>query len=221
MRFPWIFKQTRTAILALVAIDIVLFILTAVSFQLNPYISLTLSLLMLALTINILKRLHRLGKGLDGEEKVRKILKKLPPEFTFLNEFRYNNLASADFIVIGPTGVFTIEVKNYHAKEITYHNETLMGDGKLFKENVLHQAYEEMKNLQGFLTNAEISVTVSPIVVFANHRATMHFGLNPLRGVYVVGISWLQKTILEHPHILTPEQCTAIRNEIQKYTSII
>jgi len=50
------------------------------------------------------------GKGLEAEETVGKSLKKLSQEFKVIDDFNTGH-RNIDFIIVGPTGIFTIEVK--------------------------------------------------------------------------------------------------------------
>lgn len=221
MRLSWLTKKTALVLLFLVALDAVLFLVTTTNIALtSPYLALVLGLTLLMLIAYTFSHLKRLDKGADGEYAVKRELNKLPPEYIHLIDFNYNNKNSTDFVVIGPTGVFTIEVKNYGAKNITFQNSVLLGDNKPLKKDVLSQAYAEMKNLQEYLRAAGILIPVQPIVAFTNHKTIVRFGLTQLKGVTVIGLPWLQKAILEQPPMLTSEQCIAIKNVIQKYTSV-
>lgn len=176
-------------------------------------------LLLAGLTIRYIQRLE---KGADGEDRVRQQLKSLPFGFSYLNDFNYNNRNSADLVVIGPTGLFTIEVKNYYAREITCRNDTLFGDGRLLKKNVINQAYAEKKNLQAYLATVGINnLPIYPVVVFTNSRTKIRLGPKTINGVYVVGMAWIHKMILERSPVLTEEQCGVLKSHIQKYSSII
>lgn len=223
MRFSWLTKQNGLAIILIFSIDGVFFLIVAthLSFK-NPYLSLILTFIMLFLAAFTIRYLQRLDKGFDGEDKVRQELKKLPLGFTHLNDFNYNSRDSADMVIIGPTGIFTIEVKNYYAREITCRNDMLFGDGRLLKKNVLNQAYAEKKNLQAYLATVGMNnIPVYPVVVFTNRRTKIRLGSKPIKGVYVIGLAWIQKMILEQSYILTQEQCNLLRTQLQKHTSII
>jgi Nuclease-related domain len=223
MRFSWLTKQNLIALVLLFSIDIVFFLISVshISFK-NPYISLILTLIMLMLAGFTIQYIKRLDRGADGEASVRQELKELPFGFYHLNDFNYNNRNSADMVVIGPTGIFTIEVKNYYAREITCRNDMLLGDGRPLKKNVINQAYAEKKNLQAYLATVGMSnIPIYPVVVFTNRRTKIRLGPKPIKGVYVIGKAWIQKMILEKSYILSQEQCNLLRTQLQKHTSII
>ena len=223
MRFSWLFKQSNYFLFLLFALDLILIILNKTKFATtNPILNITIILITLLLAALVIKRLKILDKGLDGETAVRIELEKLPSAFLHLNDFNYNNKHSADIVVIGPTGVFTLEVKNYKAREITFANGILLKDGHPMEKDVLKQAYGEATHLQTYLKEtAQIFVPVHPIVVFTNRRTKIRLGKYPLKDVSVIGISWLNAILSERTQSLTPEQCTAIKDAAKKYASYI
>ncbi len=147
-------------------------------------------------------------KGMNGENEVYKVLKQLPQEYKVLHDFVEGKRGNIDYIVVGPTGLWTVEVKNY--KEQNIDNQ--------FLEKNLKQAYAEAKALSDHL-----SLSVNPILVFTNPKTKLHFGLNKQKGVYVIGKKWLFDLVQNESYgsSLSPEQCSQISSEIKKFTSII
>ncbi len=147
-------------------------------------------------------------KGMDGENDVYKVLKQLPQEYKVLHDFVEGKRGNIDYIVVGPTGLWTVEVKNY--KEQNIDNQ--------FLEKNLKQAYAEAKALSNHL-----SLSVNPILVFTNPKTKLHFGLNKQKGVYVIGKKWLFDLVQNESYgsSLSPEQSSQISSEIKKFTSII
>lgn len=171
-----------------------------------------------------MKKLDRLTLGFEGEGLVRDELEKLPAGYYQLNDFHYANKDSADLVVVGPTGVFTIEVKNYKTRAVQFNKEVLTdGSGRPFKKDILIQARNEGSSLYRYLLNAKASAPVNPIIVFSNKSTQIRLGQHPIKGVYVVGIVWVNKIILEQKiaNKLTPQQCSMIRNLINEHSSII
>lgn len=222
MRISWLSKKSIITLIILFALDLALFILYLANSKIkNPLISIILSLILLFLAIKVIKKMIRYDKGGEGEYVVAKELKKLPHEFHFLSDFNYNNRKSADFVVIGPTGIFTIEVKNYKTKEITQIDDKLFGDGKEYKKSPINQAYSAMKNLQEYLIAENIDIPINPIVVFTNPYTKIRFGKNKIKGVNVIGLKWLNKLILEqYGTKLTNQECIKLKEVIKKYTSL-
>jgi hypothetical protein len=219
----WLTKQTGITLLIIGIADLFLFFLSYLSFhKANPLLIITVTIVVLILVKYQFKYIERLEKGTDGEDAARRELEKLPPGFSHLNDFNYDNRKSVDIVVIGNTGIFTLEVKNYRAREITCQNDYLFGDGKPFEKNIINQAYAEKKNLEAYLLTLGMNnIPVYPVVVFANRYTKIRLGSRPIKGVHVIGIAWLQKVILGQQHVLTPEQCTIIYAELKKQSSII
>lgn len=162
----------------------------------------------------------RLNKGLDGEYEVLKVLRTLPKEYLRIRDFHSEKLGNIDFIVVGPTGVWTIEVKNYKTKKITVENDELFGDGFSVDE-LRKQAYSGAKILHDYLNSRNIFCPVNPILVLTNPETDIRLGLSRIKGVNVIGIKWLTKVLTEHEKSLTVEKCKQISYEIKKRTSII
>lgn len=56
-------------------------------------------------------------RGAEGEEKTERWLSKLPPEYSVLHDLAIpGSKANVDHLVIGPTGVFVVDSKNYSGK---------------------------------------------------------------------------------------------------------
>lgn len=229
MRFSYLFKQSIYRLLLLILIDAIFFIIAIYNINRlltqnfhNPLPSIILGLILFPLTGIIFRELDALGKGIDGESKVRRILKKLPDGYYHLSDFSNSQKGNIDLVVVGPTGIWTIEVKNLKSGEITYTNEILCRDGLPFEKDMLKQAYAESKHLAEYIHQSlGLLLPVNPVLVFANKYTKVRFGKNPVNGVYVIGTSWLEKLILERQITLTLEQCIRVRAEIKKYTSII
>ena len=71
-------------------------------------------------------------KGIIGERKVTKILSaSLSNEYSVFNDVNLESMKSGniDHIVVGPTGIFVIETKNYRGK-ISYYGDNWEGVGR-------------------------------------------------------------------------------------------
>lgn len=236
--FSWLDKQFLLGLLLLICIDLIfsLFWFASPYFS-DKSVSIFFKLFILFLqgvfiwlfwqTVKYVQ--FRIGKGIDGEYEVEKTLWKLPKSFLYSRDFVTGKKGNTDFIVVGPTGIWTIEVKNLKSGKITVNN-----DGLLCKDNfsinsetgknVLSQAYAQAKSLQNFIRESlGLSLPVNSAIVFANRKTELHFGLNQVKGVYVIGVPFLLK-LLQGGNIderFTPEQCVILRKEIKKYTPLI
>lgn len=161
-----------------------------------------------------------LNKGLDGEYEVLKVLRTLPEEYLRIRDFKLGKSGNIDFIVVGPTGVWAIEVKNHKTKNITIVNDELYGDGFSIDE-LRKQTYSGAKVLQDYLNSQNIFCPVNPLLVFTNPETEIRLGKRRVNGVSIVGIKWLKKIITEQEESLTSENRDHIKKEIIKKTSIL
>lgn len=133
------------------------------------------------------------GNGQYGEEKVRDILQKLPDTYTVFENVVIPPLKSnIDFVVIGPTGISTIEVKS-HRGLITDDGHQLLHNGVPFHEgDILRQALGESIRLSDYFRSKNIIFPeIQPLLVFSNRYTVVHFGKTPIQGVLVIGAIWL------------------------------
>lgn len=131
--------------------------------------------------------------GQYGEEKVRDILQKLPDTYTVFENVVIPPLKSnIDFVVIGPTGISTIEVKS-HRGLITDDGHQLLHNGVPFHEgDILRQALGESIRLSDYFCSKNITFPkIHPLLVFSNRYTVVHFGKTPIQGVLVIGARWL------------------------------
>lgn len=148
--------------------------------------------------------------GWDGEIDIRDELKKLPSEFKYIYDLsgEYGNV---DFVVVGPSGVFAIEVKNI---------EKGLLDSPFFYRKNLKQArrgsafvYELVKK------NLGIDLYVEPVLVSAHKKVDVKFGFKKQDGVYVINIKWVQKFFEEYQPAreLSQETIDKIYSMLQKH----
>lgn len=227
MRFSYIFKQGIYRLLIIFLIDAIF--LLVVYTKLNIYLAfnypipaLAIYLILMLLFALTVRELKTFTKGAEGEQKVYRILGKLPTGYYRFWDFSNGQKGNIDMVVVGPTGIWTIEVKNYRGGEITLKNDLLCRNGFPFEKDFLKQAYAESKYLSDYIHKSlGLMLPVTPILVFANKFTKLRFGMRPINGVYVIGTSWLLNLIQERQISLTPEQCIKVKDEIKKYISII
>jgi hypothetical protein len=169
--------------------------------------------------------LNILQKGQDGERDVRRELEKLPQSYTILYDFSFGKKGNTDLVVVGPSGVWSIEVKDYKTREITFKNNVLCNEsGKPLTKNALAQSYAEAKNIEKYLlTTAGITIPVHPLLVFSSLETKVQFGNHPVLGVQVVGIALVNKLLQESnmSSFLSSEQCLTLKTALSKQTSVV
>lgn len=152
------------------------------------------SLLLFVATIVLLIVIHRVMRhwekvsdnylnGDTGELKIQKILKQLPEEYQILPDIKKTAGGNIDFVVVGPTGVFALEVKNYHGHaKIDFDGKRLTGNGKTFSKDILQQTIQNATYL-GHKLRTDLNdqyIFVTPVLIFAG-RQVLRFGQKPVK----------------------------------------
>lgn len=129
-------------------------------------------------------------RGRMGEKEIFEELSKLPDEFRVFCDVSIHPPYNIDFVVLGPTGIYTIEAKS-HQGEVWYTGGKITINGSIPEEkDFLRQSKAEALSVNAFLKDKTGNDHfVIPVLAFS--RATMRFGLHPLDGVYVIGRGFL------------------------------
>lgn len=140
-------------------------------------------------------------KGAEGEQLTAAALSKLPPEYVALHDLPiHGSLANIDHVVIGPTGVFTVETKNYaSAVEVRWGSARSAGRSL---ERVVEQARGQAK-----VASATLGRPVRPIVCVQGAGVAS----GPLSKGVAGGVSFcsgrrLARVITAYPVELTPDE---------------
>lgn len=152
---------------------------------------------------HFMKAIDNFYHGRSGEGAVWYTLKELPDEYIVFQDIKDNRLGNIDFAVVGPTGIFAIEVKS-------------MG-GFIRSSKYLSQALKQTRREAAVLKDLikekiGIDIWVEPVLVYSNKLARVRFGLHQIEKVYVVQKRWLNKVIYSNSSkpALTPEQIKKI-----------
>ncbi|WXF92807.1 nuclease-related domain-containing protein [Curtobacterium flaccumfaciens pv. flaccumfaciens] len=128
-----------------------------------------------------------------GERQVAAQLEELGPDFTVLHAVPIGTGSTdIDYIVVGPTGVFSINTKNHSGHAVWAGGRTLMVNGQ--RTPHLHRALAEGERATTLLSAAAGGpILVQPILVVA--AAELRFGKKPPAAVVLeperVG-SWIR-----------------------------
>lgn len=134
-------------------------------------------------------------QGLEGENDVKDEFPQFPPGYTFLRNIETENQGNFDYVILGPTGIWVIEVKSHHGN-ITFNGDILLRYGRPFGRDFLKQTYRESKVLEQMIQERlNITIPVQPILVFSSPKAHMKLGQGQYKGVYVIQRSWLMPLI--------------------------
>ena len=120
-------------------------------------------------------RSERYRKGLRGEKKVLKILKKLGRKYYIYNDIPkfYGNI---DHLVLGPNGIFVIETKNYSTNLFCISDNwfIITKKGKRKIKSPAKQVKENVKTIKLFLEKNNIyNIPIEGIVVLADPKVNI------------------------------------------------
>ncbi len=132
------------------------------------------------------KRLASYFKGAQGEEQVARALHLLPAGYTVFHGLLLRGASTdLDHVVVGPSGVFVIETKNWSGS-ITVSGQTILYDGKTPDRSPLEQVHKAVSALQsGLSASRQRNLSVGPILCFAGGR--LKGGVQGVAGVILYG----------------------------------
>lgn len=188
-----------------IIIGIVIWRLSIASFSLPAVFAITLVFGPLLLVTDSLMRkeeslMYKFRSGIVGEKLISDELKKLDANYTIFQDVHVpGKKENIDFVVIGPTGIHAIEVKNHHGT-VGFTGDELSLNGKSFEKDFLWQTMREATSLHDYLISTGISnAFVIPIICFSHRFAIVRFGIQPIKNVRVIQYRWLIKMITSEP----------------------
>lgn len=191
---PWLVKKLLIKATIFIVILLLLWVITLVA----KYSFLAWLFLFIPLMF-VYRLMYRKAsgtlQGLEGENDIKDEFPKLPPGYTFVRNIETENQGNFDYVILGPTGIWMVEVKS-HKGYVTFNGDTLLRYGQPFEKDFLKQTYRESKVLEKMIQEQlHMSIPVQPILVFSNPQAHMKLGQRTYKGVYVIQRSWLMSLI--------------------------
>lgn len=180
------------------------------------FLLLGLAVVLALFTVWSTRRLRSFLKGAEGEEKVARILAFLPAGYTIFNDLQLDDNETAfDHIVVGPSGVYVIETKNWSG-EITFENGQVLYNGQVPGRPPIKQVKEAVAALLDHLQAAQCpDVPIYPVLCFVNNRP--QGGLTNIGGVRIctdTDLPGLFENALENP--VGSGACTMIADELTR-----
>jgi hypothetical protein len=158
-----------------------------------------------------LKHAKQAECGAIAEEKTGAIIEGLP-EGNFIIHDLDTGRGNIDHILIGPKGVFTLEVKS-HRGTVTFENGSLLRDGKPFEKDFLKQAWAECLAVRGILAKWDIKEpNAEPLIVFSNAFVKVRSKAN---GVSVINLKFLPAFLERLSDRLTTAEAGRIFNRLR------
>ena len=150
-----------------------------------------------------LRRVESFFKGARGEELVAALLATLPGSYHVFHDFAAGGY-HVDHVVVGPTGVFSVETKSWRGSVTVEENEILV-NGRLPDRAPLGQAMREAAAVKDALKRAGWTTgDVKPVVCFASDTfATRRANI---KGTIVMNASELKESFASDRVVIPPAE---------------
>lgn len=168
-----------------------------------------LGFLTLVLLLKGEKKMGQFLKGAEGEERMARILSLLPASYAVFHGLPSKTSGGGhdfDHVVVGPTGVYIIETKNWsgsvklEGEELLYRNDAETGSMSAMKRPdrpPLDQVRHSGRLLEAFLESAKLpEVTVQPVLCFASN--VFSGGASGVGGVVVCNADRLNRVLTDN-----------------------
>lgn len=138
----------------------------------------------LDMVIEVLLSLFKEFQLMTETVSFSKDLHKISDGFYILTNVALSNDLKADFVVVGSSGIWIINVKNDSGK-VDFNGDDLVQEGVILKR-LLTQVLEKSYYLADIL-NKKLgrSVKVAPVLVFSSPRADLATAPKMVRGVFI------------------------------------
>lgn len=147
--------------------------------------------LLIRMLVGVMRTMKVRMQGAGGELGVRMTLRGLDDRFRVLGSVVISNKGDMDFVVVGPTGVWVIEVKS-HKGRIRIENNRLLRDNRPFDKDFLRQVWGASYALKDVLKKGIARpLHIQPVVVFSSPYAKLGIEWNKADDAYVIGLDQL------------------------------
>lgn len=146
------------------------------------------------------KQFFKFFDGMYGEDRVVKLLRSLPDQYTIFRNCKTQANNDIDIIVIGPTGIYALEVKS-HVGKIGFEDDHLTHNGHPFPEkDPISQVLSEAMSLRQYLKEKSgHDYYVQPVIVFSSNHVSIRLGMKKHRNVFVIQRQWLINLLTTEP----------------------
>jgi hypothetical protein len=170
------------------------------------------------------KRIDNYRKGQEGEDQVVEAMRQnLDGNWTLFRNVTLpgRNKADIDAVLVGPPGVYALEIKTFTGeyRNIGEHWEVRAGKWKLLRSSPSRQAQDNAVRLSNFFKADGFTQWVTPVVVWANCESPLSVE-NPTVAVWTfdrlpeeLGNIWQSQTMQESIRVRIIEKLTALCQE--------
>lgn len=167
------------------------------------------ALLILLLVVPIYRLTRNYLKGSEGEGKVEIELNKLPQDYFVFHDLPTGR-GNIDHVIIGPTGVFIVETKNWKGKP--WMKEGVLHLGKYPCPQLSKQAFSCAMFLNEYLKRCGLSVYVTAVLCLVQREAR---SFKARAGhVEIVGLNGLTELVSLGKPVLSPAQVEKVREAL-------
>jgi hypothetical protein len=154
--------------------------------------------------VDIKKRIFYF-KGKSEDE-----LKNLSDKYHVFWGIKSDKIGDVDFTVVGPTGIFTVDAKDYRKCRVGFNGKKLTFNGNADKKNILHQATRESLEIKNILSKqVKDRFYIESVLAFSSN-VKLTFGFNKVKNVFVIGKSYLNNLIMSHRGNLSTEKINKV-----------
>lgn len=161
----------------------------------------------------LLRRAEAFERGAEGERVVSALLNRLPAQWFVLDDLHWpgRDRANIDHVVVGPTGLFVIDAKNWNGK-ITISKGTLRQNG-YSRKNTTDGAVRAAQAISSVLPSLDARLVV-PVLCFVGDPPTS----GNVDGVVICGSASLLDVLQSRPPVLSSSQCEFVRFDLDMST---
>jgi hypothetical protein len=152
------------------------------------------------------------GKGAGAELVVGNNLLALGPEYKIISDFQ-NGKGNIDFIVVGPRGIFTIEVKANRGN-ISCQDYWIYENGQRVKFDMIKQTRAEAIWLNDYLRSKGFNLPVTGILEFPYGHINKDSIHGLIEGIWIGGLNF-------HNYVINKSQNQLYQDQINKIVEVL
>lgn len=156
------------------------------------------------------------GKGAGAELVVGNKLSELGSEYKIISDFNTGR-GNIDFIIVGPKGIFTIEVKANRG-DISSQEHWIYVNGQKVNTDMIKQTRAEAIWLADYLKTNSFDIPIVAILEFPYGQINMNSIHGPIDGIWIGGLNFHSYVINKSLNQLSQDQINKIVEILNNFT---